>query len=98
MIVWALCVIYYAFLACPTPPNSSPSYCRIPGSVIIRLSAPIKQHWADSLNLDLKELLSDGAYKEGYRAEMIAWGEKERAKDPGVFCRSAIQMSRGMHR
>ena len=68
---------------------------RLCDSVVIRLSAPIKQHWADSLSLDLKELLGDGLYKEEHRAEMIAWGEMERARDPGVFCRSAIEMSNG---
>nr|CAG4635131.1 EOG090X0FYC [Alona affinis] len=68
---------------------------RVPGSVVMRLSAPIKQHWAESLNLDLKELLSDGRFKEDHRAQMIAWGEKERAKDPSIFCQSAIQMSNG---
>lgn len=62
---------------------------------MIRLSVPIKQHWAESMNLDLGELLSDGEYKEQYRAEMIVWGEAKRREDPGFFCRSAIQMAKG---
>ncbi len=40
--------------------------------------------------------MSDGLYKEKYRAEMIAWGEEIRAKDSGFFCRSAIQMFNGL--
>nr|CAG4642123.1 EOG090X0FYC [Eurycercus lamellatus] len=68
---------------------------RLAGSVVIRLSAPIKQHWAESMNLDLTKLLSDEEYKENYRAKMIEWGEDKRSKDPNFFCRSAIQMCRG---
>jgi len=64
-------------------------------SVIIRLSAPIKQFWAAEKNLDYQLLLSDGAYKENYRMQMIRWGEEQRAKDPGFFCRAAIQIFHG---
>jgi len=64
-------------------------------SIIIRLSAPIKQFWAAEKNLDYQLLLSDGAYKENYRMEMIRWGEEQRAKDPGFFCRAAIQIFHG---
>jgi len=64
-------------------------------TVIIRLSAPIKQFWAAEKNLDYQLLLSDGAYKETYRMEMIRWGEEQRAKDPGFFCRAAIQTFHG---
>nr|CAG4643566.1 EOG090X0FYC [Ilyocryptus agilis] len=68
---------------------------RIPGSAVIRLSAPIKEHWAKSMNLDLKELLGDSNYKEHYRAQMITWGEEKRREDPSFFCLSAIEMTRG---
>lgn len=43
----------------------------------------------------MDQLMSDGAYKEKYRAEMIVWGEEKRAQDPNFFCRSAIQMFNG---
>ncbi|XP_032687573.1 phosphomevalonate kinase isoform X2 [Odontomachus brunneus] len=61
-------------------------------STIIRLSGPIKTHWAKSLNLDLDQLLGNGAYKEEYRIKMCEWGENMRAKDNGYFCRAAIDM------
>uniref|UniRef100_A0A8C7NGV5 Phosphomevalonate kinase n=1 Tax=Oncorhynchus mykiss TaxID=8022 RepID=A0A8C7NGV5_ONCMY len=32
-----------------------------------------------------------GEYEEKYRADMIQWGEKQREKDPGFFCRVAIK-------
>ena len=54
---------------------------------IIRCSAPLKQAYAEEHGLDFKELLSDGPYKEKYRADMIAWGELRREADPGFFCR-----------
>jgi phosphomevalonate kinase len=44
----------------------------------------------------VNELLSDGMYKENYRAEMILWGEEQRIKDPSLFCKSAIEMFNGM--
>lgn len=56
---------------------------------IIRISEPIKSFWARERNLDLKQLLSDGAYKEKYRKEMIEWSDEMRSKDYGVFCREA---------
>lgn len=62
---------------------------------MIRLSAPIKQHWAEAMQLDFPQLMSDNAYKESHRAQMIVWGEQERMKDPGIFCRSAISMANG---
>ncbi|XP_043285176.1 probable phosphomevalonate kinase [Venturia canescens] len=61
-------------------------------SVVIKISGPIKSHWAEALNLDLDGLLSDGQYKEKYRMEMAKWGEEMRKKDPGCFCRAAIDM------
>uniref|UniRef100_A0A182SFX1 Phosphomevalonate kinase n=1 Tax=Anopheles maculatus TaxID=74869 RepID=A0A182SFX1_9DIPT len=56
---------------------------------IIRISEPIKRHWADWMKLDLGELLGDGAYKERYRKEMIEWSDARRQEDYGVFCRAA---------
>ncbi|XP_034940253.1 phosphomevalonate kinase [Chelonus insularis] len=61
-------------------------------SVIIKLSGPIKSHWAQACNLNLNELLSDGEYKEEYRIQMVKWGENIRKKDYGYFCRAAIKM------
>ncbi|XP_051174706.1 probable phosphomevalonate kinase [Leptopilina boulardi] len=61
-------------------------------SVILKLSGPIKSHWANSLNLDLSQLLGDGPFKEKYRLEMVKWGEDTRNKDYGYFCRAAIEM------
>ena len=59
------------------------------------MSGPIKTHWAKSLNLDIGQLLGDGAYKEKYRLEMVKWGEDTRKKDYGYFCRAAIEMYNG---
>lgn len=56
---------------------------------IIRISEPIKSFWAREKNLDLEKLLSDGAYKEKYRKEMIVWSDELRSKDYGIFCREA---------
>ncbi|OXU29745.1 hypothetical protein TSAR_012330 [Trichomalopsis sarcophagae] len=61
-------------------------------SVIIKLSGPIKSHWAKIKNLDAKQLFGDGEYKEAYRLEMTKWGEDTRNKDYGYFCRAAILM------
>ncbi|XP_033196369.1 phosphomevalonate kinase isoform X2 [Bombus vancouverensis nearcticus] len=61
-------------------------------SEIIRLSGPIKFHWAKSLGLDIDQLLGDGKYKENYRLEMAKWGENIRNKDYGYFCRAALEM------
>ncbi|XP_053997796.1 phosphomevalonate kinase [Hylaeus anthracinus] len=61
-------------------------------SVIIKLSGPIKFHWAKSLDLDIDQLLGDGKYKETYRLEMAKWGENIRKNDYGYFCRAAIDM------
>lgn len=64
-------------------------------SAIIRLSGPIKTHWAKSLGLDIDQLLGDGKYKENYRLEMVKWGEDMRRKDYGYFCYAAIGMYNG---
>ncbi|KAI5725667.1 hypothetical protein M8J77_018564 [Diaphorina citri] len=60
---------------------------------IIRLSAPIKSHWAKQNGLEMDKLLGATKYKEKYRAEMITWSEAERRKDNGCFIRSAIEMA-----
>lgn len=60
---------------------------------IIRISEPIKSHWAREKGLDLDQLLSDGPYKEKYRKEMIVWSDHVRSTDPGYFCRAAINKS-----
>ncbi|KAM4601249.1 phosphomevalonate kinase [Polymixia lowei] len=54
---------------------------------ILRLSAPLKQQYAQEHGLDLDQLLGAGQYKEQYRADMIHWGETRRKQDPGFFCR-----------
>ncbi|KOC70409.1 Phosphomevalonate kinase [Habropoda laboriosa] len=61
-------------------------------SVIIKLSGPIKIHWAKSQGLDIDQLLGDGEYKENYRYKMAKWGESIRKQDYGYFCRAAIDM------
>lgn len=35
--------------------------------------------------------MSDGAYKEKYRLDMINWSEKIRDEDYGYFCRAACE-------
>lgn len=56
---------------------------------VIKISEPIKSHWAKEKNLDLKELLGDGEYKEKYRKDMIEWSDEIRKTDYGYFCRVA---------
>lgn len=60
---------------------------------IIRISEPIKSHWAKEKGLNLTELLSDGPYKEKYRKEMIVWSDSVRQRDAGFFCRASIERS-----
>eukprot|EP00465_Bigelowiella_longifila_P015220 CAMPEP_0185274090 /NCGR_PEP_ID=MMETSP1359-20130426/51039_1 /TAXON_ID=552665 /ORGANISM="Bigelowiella longifila, Strain CCMP242" /LENGTH=174 /DNA_ID=CAMNT_0027866941 /DNA_START=177 /DNA_END=698 /DNA_ORIENTATION=+ len=55
-----------------------------------RLSAPLKLAYAKEHNLDYKQLLSDGPYKEKYRKDMIRWGEERRNKDPGFFAKLVV--------
>ncbi|XP_051921650.1 phosphomevalonate kinase [Hippocampus zosterae] len=61
---------------------------------VVRLSAPLKQAYAQEHGLDAEQLASSGPYKELYRADMIRWGEARRLRDPGFFCRLA---TRGAH-
>ncbi|KAK4883132.1 hypothetical protein RN001_006451 [Aquatica leii] len=58
---------------------------------IIRISEPIKSHYAKENNLDLSELMSDNKYKENYRLQMIIWSDQVRSRDPGYFCRAACE-------
>ncbi|XP_006620089.1 phosphomevalonate kinase [Apis dorsata] len=61
-------------------------------SVIIKISAPIKSHWAKSHGLNIDQLMGDGKYKENYRLEMVKWGEHIRNTDQGYFCRAALDI------
>ncbi|KAI8434156.1 hypothetical protein MSG28_012277 [Choristoneura fumiferana] len=58
---------------------------------IIKISQPIKSHWAKEKNLNLNEMLSDSEYKEQYRLDMITWSDEMRDQDYGCFCREACQ-------
>jgi len=58
---------------------------------VIRLSAPLKKRFAAENRLDFDKLLDASEYKEGFRKEMIAWGEERRRVDSGFFCRAAIE-------
>ncbi|XP_026493405.2 phosphomevalonate kinase [Vanessa tameamea] len=58
---------------------------------IIKISQPIKSHWAKEKCLNLDELLSDGEYKEQYRLDMIKWSDEMREHDYGCFCKAACQ-------
>lgn len=60
--------------------------------VIIKISAPIKNYFSKTYDLNLNDLMSSSEYKENYRTEMIKWSEEMRSKDPGIFCRAAIKM------
>ncbi|KAK6640189.1 hypothetical protein RUM44_011875 [Polyplax serrata] len=59
---------------------------------LIKISGPIKSHFAETSNLNLSELMGSGEYKEKFRKEMIEWSEELRLKDPGMFCRAALDM------
>ncbi|XP_026326265.1 phosphomevalonate kinase [Hyposmocoma kahamanoa] len=58
---------------------------------VIKISQPIKSHWAREKNLNLNELLSDTEYKEQYRLDMIRWSDEMREQDYGCFCHAACQ-------
>lgn len=64
-------------------------------SVILKLSGPLKHCYAKAHNLNFEELMSDGAYKEQYRSDMVAWSSELRNRDPGYFCRQAEEMYNG---
>jgi len=59
---------------------------------VIKISGPIKSHYASTYNLSFEDLMGSGEYKERYRSEMIKWSDEERLKDPGIFCRQAVKM------
>ncbi|XP_077411890.1 phosphomevalonate kinase isoform X2 [Vanacampus margaritifer] len=61
---------------------------------VVRLSAPLKQAYAQEHGLDAEQLAGSGAYKEIYRADMISWGQARRRGDPGFFCRLATRGTR----
>lgn len=60
-------------------------------AAIVRISAPIKSHYAKAHNLDYSQLLSANEYKEKYRIAMINWSDGIRAKEPGFFCDAACK-------
>ncbi|XP_034241104.1 phosphomevalonate kinase [Thrips palmi] len=62
-------------------------------AVIVKISAPIKSHWAKEKGLNLDDLMSANEYKEKFRHEMVVWSEAVRDKDPGYFCRKAVTMN-----
>ncbi|XP_073978385.1 phosphomevalonate kinase isoform X2 [Rhodnius prolixus] len=66
--------------------------------VVLKISAPIKLHFTNTKGLDYQTLLGSENYKEQYRKEMILWGEQERKKDYGIFCRTAIEMFNAMEK
>ncbi|PAA52719.1 hypothetical protein BOX15_Mlig002561g5, partial [Macrostomum lignano] len=59
----------------------------------VRVSQPLKAEYARLHQLDADRLADSTEYKEAFRADMIAWGERLRAADPGCFCRLAVQMA-----
>jgi phosphomevalonate kinase len=59
---------------------------------LIKISAPIKSHWAEKHGLNFGELMSAGEYKEAHRQDMIKWSEQIRQKDYGYFCQAAVEM------
>jgi phosphomevalonate kinase len=66
-------------------------------TAMIKISAPIKTHWAGTHDLDFEELMSAGEYKEEHRQDMIKWSEQIRQKDYGYFCQAAVEMFNGTH-
>ena len=62
-------------------------------AAIIKISSPIKSHWAEAEGLNLQQLMSAETYKERYRQEMIAWSEAIRKDEPGYFCSKAVAMN-----
>jgi phosphomevalonate kinase len=69
----------------------------IQNTAMIKISAPIKTHWAEKHDLDFEELMSAGEYKEKHRQDMIKWSEQIRQKNYGYFCQAAVEMFNGMH-
>ncbi|XP_048785031.1 phosphomevalonate kinase [Lagopus muta] len=74
------------FVAAEIQKRLGPDVC-----TVLRLSAPLKERYAQEHGLDFQRLLDASAYKEQYRQDMIRWGEEKRRADPGFFCRTAVQ-------
>jgi len=55
----------------------------------VHLSSPLKLEYAKIHNLDYKELMTSGSYKEAHRKSMILWGEQMREEDPFYFSKKA---------
>uniref|UniRef100_A0A915Q5F2 Phosphomevalonate kinase n=1 Tax=Setaria digitata TaxID=48799 RepID=A0A915Q5F2_9BILA len=58
--------------------------------IICGVSYPLKEEYAQLNGVDAERLKYDVEYKELYRKDMIAWGEKMRKDDPGYFCRKVL--------
>ncbi|XP_069694889.1 phosphomevalonate kinase isoform X3 [Periplaneta americana] len=63
---------------------------------MIKISAPIKTHWAEKHHLNFEELMSAGEYKEKHRQDMIKWSEEIRNNNYGYFCEAAVKMFKGI--
>ncbi|XP_014254298.1 phosphomevalonate kinase [Cimex lectularius] len=61
-------------------------------AVVLKISGPIKSHWAKSKNLSYDDLLNSSEYKEQHRKDMIEWSESIRKEDYGYFCSAAVNM------
>ncbi len=64
-------------------------------AVILRLSGPLKQCYAEDHGLDFEKLLDASDYKEKHRKPMIEWSEKIRDENPAYFCDKSIEMYKG---
>lgn len=69
-------------------------YNRFSDCEIVRISGPLKKMYAEHHNLNWDELMSDSAYKEQYRKNMIRWSDQIRIEDPGYFCRAACKLGK----
>ncbi|KAL3984577.1 Phosphomevalonate kinase family protein [Acanthocheilonema viteae] len=58
--------------------------------IICGISYPLKEEYAQLNGVDAERLKYDMRYKEIYRRDMVAWGEKKRIDDPGYFCRKVF--------
>lgn len=77
-------------------PYSAGISCRVGDvAVNIKISAPIKSHFAQSRGLDYEQLMGMGSYKEQFRQEMVEWSERVRNSNHGYFCKAALSMNNG---
>ncbi|CAG9536927.1 unnamed protein product [Cercopithifilaria johnstoni] len=58
--------------------------------IICGISYPLKEEYAQLNGVDAERLKYDIRYKEIYRQDMVAWGERMRSNDPGYFCRKVF--------